>query len=284
MNALAPSPSQPPLVAPYGLVSLWDMLRKYAAEFVLVAELIKKLQEFEPGSGKNALLRYSPIELDQKVRSYLPAVVTLTQTISLPSVADQIERIKRQLQSPTHTQQEMINLMAELRHRLDDELNKQWFFHVKPEHVRYYNEPDLFGQEVSQAFPGARDSIEAAGKCLSLEQGTACVFHLMAPVELVLRAIGKDIGIDYSPSWEGYIRQINKKVDAPYKDKSADWIKKEEAYKDILGDLIAVKHAWRNPTHHVARKYLPSEAEEVFRAVRAFMQHAASMWPVQPTT
>ena len=47
-------------------------------------------------------------------------------------------------------------------------------------------------------------------------------------------------------------------------------------FRDLAGDLELVKIAWRNPTMHIARKYTPDEAEEIFRGTRTFMKHLAA--------
>ena len=45
---------------------------------------------------------------------------------------------------------------------------------------------------------------------------------------------------------------------------------------DVMGDLQAVKLAWRNPTMHIVKKYSEDEASRIFDAVRGFMQRLAS--------
>lgn len=252
------------------------MLEPYAAQFVLLAQTITELKQFEPTASTNALLSVADgAELDKMVRAYWPALKILIEAIPLPSVVSQMKRIESTLRG-SHTQAEVIGLMADLYNRLEDELSSQYFFHVKPYRVAYYTEPMPFGDDVARAYPNARDDIEAAGKCLALEQGTATVFHLMCAMEIALKSLGKALGIDYAPSWDSYIRQITRSMETEHKKKPADWKKDESFYRDLLGDLVAVKSAWRNPTIHVRRKYLPDEAEEVFRAVRTFMKRAAT--------
>jgi hypothetical protein len=49
--------------------------------------------------------------------------------------------------------------------------------------------------------------------------------------------------------------------------------------RDVSGDLLTVKQAFRNPTMHVDRKYGPEEAEEIYKAVRRFMERLAVELP-----
>lgn len=282
---LAPSPSQPDRRPFHGLWSLLDMLRPYAAQFVFLAELITELKQFTPryeGNATTLAALMQPSELDRKVRSYWPGLKHLTEAIPLPAVVPHMERISRTLDG-MHSQEELIALMAELKNRLEDDLERQLFFHVKAERAPYYDNPTPFGIEVSAAYPTARDDIEAAGKCLALEQGTAAVFHLMGVMEIGLRSLGHALGIPYAPSWESYIRQITTNMGVEHKKKPDDWKENEDFYRDLLGDLVAVKNAWRNPTIHVKRKYLPDEAEEVFRAARTFMKRASTKLSGRPS-
>ena len=57
------------------------------------------------------------------------------------------------------------------------------------------------------------------------------------------------------------------------------WKRDEAFYRDIAGDLQAIKIAWRNPTMHVVRRYSPDEAEEIYRAVRGFLKRLADRLP-----
>jgi len=150
------------------------------------------------------------------------------------------------------------------------------FLFVSPERVRYYQDATLFGQEVNDRFPKAIDDIEDAGKALALGLGTSCVMHLMRVMEEGLKALAKGLKIAYAPSWESYLTQINNKINAQRRTKGVQWRRDEKFYRDVSGDLMTVKIAWRNPTMHIERRYSAEEAEEVFRSVRALMRRLAS--------
>jgi hypothetical protein len=130
----------------------------------------------------------------------------------------------------------------------------------------------LFGQDVHDRFPSALDDIEGAGKCLALGEGTAGVLHCMRVMEVGLRALAGSLGIPYAPSWESYLSQISARIGAKHKTKGVKWKRDEKFYRNVSGDLLTVKQAWRNPTMHVGRKYSVEEADEVFKAVRTFMK------------
>jgi len=121
--------------------------------------------------------------------------------------------------------------------------------------------------------------VEDAGKCLALSQGTAAVFHLMRIMEAALKGLGGLLGIPYAPSWESYIGQIEKCINEKHKRKTVQWKRDEAFYREILGNLQTIKIAWRNPTMHIVRRYSIEEAEEIYIAVRGFVQRIAPRLP-----
>jgi hypothetical protein len=169
--------------------------------------------------------------------------------------------------------------LDELNRRVIDELKGKFVHYMPANRARYYTGLQMFGPEVPERFSTAIDDIEGAGKCLACGQGTACVLHLMRVMEVGLKALAKPLGIPYAPSWEAYLKHIQTRIDTKYKSKSVKWKRDEPFFRDVSGDLISVKQAWRNPTMHVVRKYSPDEAEEIFRAVRSFMKRLAEGLP-----
>jgi hypothetical protein len=166
--------------------------------------------------------------------------------------------------------------MEELAERIADEMSLHLLLFVPPERAGYYENKCHFGMDVADKFPSAISDVEEAGKCLALGRGTACVFHLMRVMEIGLKALAKGLDIPYAPSWESYLKQIEIKITGKHGNKSKRWKTEEPFYRDSSGDLQMVKIAWRNPTMHIVRSYTPEEAEDVFRAVRTFMQRVAS--------
>lgn len=167
--------------------------------------------------------------------------------------------------------------LKELNQRLLDEVSISRVFALRNVTAHLYRAPDcLFGEAVERAYPSALEDVRDAGNCLALEQGTACVFHLMRVMEVGLRALGKRLGIPYAPSWESYIKQIDANIAAKRRVKGIAWRRDEKFFRDLNGDLLTVKHAWRNPTMHIERAYSHDEAMPIFLAVRSFMERLAA--------
>jgi hypothetical protein len=64
-------------------------------------------------------------------------------------------------------------------------------------------------------------------------------------------------------------------VNEKHKHKGIKWKRDEPFFKEVLGDLQAIKIAWRNPTMHIVRRYSVDEADDIFRAVRNFTKRLA---------
>ncbi len=153
------------------------------------------------------------------------------------------------------------------------------------ERVKYFEpKAPLFGLAVQDRFQEASEDIVDAGRCLAFGQGTATVMHLMRVTEVGLKALAAALGIPYASSWEQYLKQIQKQIDAPHPTKTKKWKKSEKFFRDVSGDLMTIKQAWRNPTMHVDRKFYPDEAEVIFGATRTLMQTLAEGLPAKKKT
>jgi hypothetical protein len=258
--------------------SLIEMLLTYARAFALLAASI----EFDRGSV-NSLIQVGHNEaidpsmpVGASVKSSLAQVRDLCGSIpSLNSVCFQVDRLDGKLDRGIHPLI-LCNELEHLNNRVMDELKNHYYYPVTTYFAGLYSDSAPFGVEFFDQFPSARtDSIEA-GRCLALGQGTATVFHLMRVMEVALKVLGRELGITYAPSWEAYLTQINNKISAKHSTKSISWKKKESIYRDIMGDLIAVKMAWRNPTMHIVRQYDFNEANTVYLSVNAFMRRMAN--------
>lgn len=265
------------------------MLGKYAAAYMVVIEgidqtitLLNKIPSNPPTPGSNESLtlailgREQPIDESTKsmIKAVLPGVTAMQERIAMPSVKAQAQRLQHALNGDIGPNQAR-GILTELRTRIFDELCEREFLYVPPERLRFYSEPMLFGKEVNDRFPMAIDDIEEAGKCLALGRATACVLHAMRIIEVGLRALAKALNIPFAPSWKSYLNQISSRIAEKHKNKTSKWKRDEAFYRDLTGDLLLVKQAWRNPTMHIDRKYGVDEAEQILNAAKIFMKRLA---------
>lgn len=166
-----------------------------------------------------------------------------------------------------------------LHSAIEGELKSILFLRVRSEFTKYYKDDQPFGPDVADKFPSSIKDIEEGSKALACGLGTATVFHMMRIMEVGLKALAAALGISYAPSWEAYIRQIDARITAKHKTKGIKWKRDEPYFRDVLGDLQAVKIAWRNPTMHIVRQYDQEEAEDVYRTVKRFMIRLSERFP-----
>jgi hypothetical protein len=257
---------------PSGLVSLWGLMRFYAEKFVSMSGFLNKI---------GAMLMHPEASLREPSLTHLKErvqrCIDLCVEFDLPMARKKLEELLSDLN--LHSLDwplEQRRTFEECSSRIHDELQDRVFIAASKGYAAYYDmAAPPFGKVVFDAFPSANDDISEAGNCLAVYRNTATVFHSMRVVEVGLRALATELGIPYAPSWEAYIRQLKTIIEADWKSKPADMRLKQPFYKDVLGDIEAIKLAWRNPTMHVARSYGPQEAERIYIAVKHLMARLA---------
>lgn len=151
--------------------------------------------------------------------------------------------------------------------RLRDELVDPRFYAVSPSKLEFVKRyPPFFPAEVTSAFQTAEKDLSEAALCYAFERNTACVFHLMRALEIVLKAFAERLGARFEPkNWGKILSYIEDKIGNSRNSEDAE----------ILVQLGNIKNAWRNPTMHVERDYNADQAFDILRTTRNFMVHIA---------
>jgi hypothetical protein len=259
------------------IVSLLDMLLTYARAFAVAGASVEHVR----GQIKVQLAtgNFDPFNREMPLGVEVLKALAMTRDLceqipSLNPVNFEIDRLVEKLDNP-QLPLTVDNDLEHLQHRIHDELRGHFYYAVTAPYADVYNSPSPFGEDVFNKFPSAIRDAQDASKCLALGQGTAAVFHLMRVMEVALRVLGKDLGIGYQPSWESHLRKINDKLEEKHDTLTSGQKRKKAIYRNLHGDLTAVKWAWRNPTMHIARFYEFAEADQIYGAVRLLMQHMA---------
>jgi hypothetical protein len=249
------------------------MLRFFADDFITIVDSLASMEagyeEYPKDIGDIASLQRS-----------LERIEVACNAIHLTVSCVRLRRLLKMLKSGMYASNvtirgDFIKELRGLRGRIKDELSERYFLFVYPEKIQFLEDKQPFGPQVIEQFPNATFDIEEASKCLALSRATASVFHLMRVMEEGLKLLAKLLGIPYAPSWESYIRQISENISQKHRKKGIRWKKDEPFFKEVLGNLESIKIAWRNPTMHIVRRYDDEEAEQIFIAVRLFMQRLA---------
>jgi hypothetical protein len=177
-----------------------------------------------------------------------------------------------------HCSPEMLrSLLHELRNRMIEELESEWFKYI-PRYKVQYIQPGRFNVPELAAF-GWDTQIEfaRAGECFALGLNTATVFHLMRIVDAGLKSAAKSLGITYhSESWQTIGHKINDKMQEKYHLKTDEWKKTEPFYAELLTDIGAIGKAHRNPTlHDLKVNYSEEDTQYLFIVTEAFIGHLA---------
>ena len=174
--------------------------------------------------------------------------------------------------------------LAELRSRIEDELEERLFYFIRPEEAQFIDDgKNLFPQIVHDKFPKAIDDLHEAAQCLGFTRSTACVFHLMRAMERVLYAIGQHLGAPIIHEKKGNVKneltwgEITKNIRKEIEKKEEG--NEKDKWHEILLYLIGVKDCWRNSTMHPRSTYTQEEARKIFDTVKAFMEHVAEQLP-----
>jgi hypothetical protein len=220
-----------------------------------------------------------------KTLAHLRAVEEIFREVGMDITADTTKEIREKIEKkPFRISVEwVLDHVGTIEDLAEKELRRRVFFYVPPERYKSLPEtdnPHLFTDAVSNAFPGAVYDVSEAGMCLGLARPSACVFHLMRVLEVGLAALGRVFGISLAhTNWALAIEQLERKIREMHKD--PDWKSlpdcktQQEFYAQAASHFGILKDAWRNYTMHARGTYTEEQAERIFENTRDFMQKLA---------
>lgn len=225
-------------------------------------------------SGTTASVRNS--DPDGRV-DVLTRMVAYCVELGLTASAASCRKLLLAEQSGAVSLDQLRDLGLELYGRMRDELDASSVFYLDAEQARLYTQPHPFGNEVADKFPQAIVDVEEAAKCLALDRGTACVFHLMRVLEVGLQSYGTKLGLGFADmkNWQKILNDVGGKMKSLPQSTRAE--------KEYLGrcqaihaHLQAVKDAWRNDVMHPLASHTPEQARDVWTHTGSFMRSLAS--------
>ena len=166
---------------------------------------------------------------------------------------------------------DLLNDIRRLKNDFALILSERWFYSLSPEAAKHYGLIAAFGERFWDQFRNARDDLEHAGNCLALGEGTACVLHLMRMMEIVIRDLGRRLGMtfDLKDSWGGILKAFDAKIEAMLAGTAEEQAKKHQ-WSECRNYLWHVKRAHRDDLMHGTRAYDVKEAKEVLDAIKDF--------------
>lgn len=262
---------------PGRLVSLWDMLRIYAAKYI---QLGMEMHD----AGGHLYVRDADIK-DGDVRPLsADAKRQLGDTIrSMGKLCGDLRLfIAQSLCGSVETDVPQTMREYEMLIRVvNSELAQQLFLHVHADRAKYYESDELLTEAARLAFPGATVELRASGSCYACDQYTASVFHAMRAAELGLRSLAKavDVILPYPielADWNTIIEKIEKKiVDMKLLPKGAQKDDDLKFYSDCAVHFRYFKDAWRIRVSHARESYTEAQATTILRHSQEFTESLA---------
>lgn len=228
----------------------------------------------DPGSGVRGLIQ------ERVLASILVAERGLKGADLDKKFHAKVERIKKSVLADPFKSEDARVRMEELYLDLIAELSEPMFLHIAANRRTLYEQKSpSFGLEVDLMFPDAKRDIEAASRCLALDEWTACVFHCMRVLEHGLRPLAQRFNVDFKVyAWHAVIKDVEQGIDALRNKGNLTDKDREEItfYSDAATQFRYFKDAWRNHVSHAREHYDERDADKVYGHVRDFMQHMVS--------
>jgi hypothetical protein len=265
----------------FNVARIFDLVRKLS---VLDGAMLFFKQTGQQAQSQSSSLTFPKTGMEGYI-SHLNELSSFLLSSDLVVSKGQVDRIsdlikKQCLLSSLTTEYQKLQTIIQI------EISQKHFFRLTEAEKALFQPNDdnpLFGFEVQNNFSSTLLEIDEAAKCLALERYAATVFHLMRALEITLIAIRKCFGLPdpekfSERNWGKILHGLRQDVDRRNKQALTGWTNPEDQqfFSDIIGSVAAVKLAWRDPTMHVEKKYLPHEAQEIFASVRTLMQKVAS--------
>jgi hypothetical protein len=240
---------------PYRLVSLWDMLRFNAHEFVSMSNVLGQFT-MDIGSGRSP-----QAESSKQAAQACGHLERHCEKLNLPFTLAQLKRIKNDILASNTNWQTIRAALIEVNQRLWDELESRHFLAFEAQQQGFYETPLRDWETVVERFSHATADVEEASKCYALERYPASIFHLMRVTEAGVLELGKVVDPqDHKPQFSSVLKKIDNLVQ---KTKWPDWPEdakpNKQLFIDVLPRLYAVKDSWRDKASHFEGHIIPTD-------------------------
>jgi len=229
-----------------------------------------------------SMLRKGAEELERHGKSPMVSV-GLQNALNLANELGMFSTLQQVMTTDTSvsTGRPLPQVVADIRQliiRIEEDLRRVHFLYVPIALVPYWKEQNLFGDVVAKKFKDAAADIDAAGKCLAVGQGTACVMHLARAMDVALHHLAKRRGVKVGPkdTWGVILNGMRDKIKDMPERTQRDKDKKDK-WSEARVHLFHVKEAWRDRPLHAKQSYSAARAKEIFEAVKVFMVHLATL-------
>jgi hypothetical protein len=269
----------------HGVVSLLEMLRFFANEYILSAMNLGSIESVAAGEDRDGLAKPEALGY---VFAHIQILNTLASYHGLAATSSQCERIIRRIDGslPQVRWKELREMLKSLRERGEDELRSEFFLHLDKREVEMYDHPTKDWEEVSSRFHKIRFNIEEAMKCFALQRYGAAVFHILQVAEYGVIKVAELMQVpDDKPGW-GSLQKIQNLIKIPYPQRTDLAQTHSKFLESVLPLAFVIKDRWRHKLDHVNNQivwydtdFSPELADEIIKATRGFMRNLAKELP-----
>jgi HEPN domain-containing protein len=281
-SGAAPRKQRP--YAPGEIVSLWDMLRVYAKDFVVLMQTIDRVRTSITHIHQNVarsvgafahdpeLIEESCAGLWESVGSLLVEAEAACTRMELKEPVTLMRRVRSLCDGRVYSIPELQGWLGSIVELIQAQLGDRLLMCVASDTAAYWSDSPLFGEMAQKRLPRAVDDMVEAGKCLAVGRYTACVFHLMRVVEVGAKyfAVKKcKLAVSHKAMLGNIVGDISGYV-ARMPTATPKESDKKTAYSQAADHLSNIKDGWRNKTMHPGLNYTKEEADRMFKNVVAF--------------
>jgi hypothetical protein len=275
---------------PGELVSLWDMLRLDAADFILLMKqldrIATRLGEFEQVFAKDAALHGLNLEAQRGycdgmweiIGPLLNDVAQACRRMELTDCVSFVERVRANCDGKTYSFTDLQGALKALGEIIEIQLKDRLLLCAASDRTKYWSDTPLFSKKAQRRFRKAVDDMVEAGKCLAVGRFKACVSHLMLVVEIGVRHLAKKLGHTpgHKDSWGTILNHLNPVIAIMPTTTAAD-AERKSSFSKAADHLNHIRDAWRNKTMHPGLGYSEEQAILMFKNVQALMDVLANL-------
>jgi hypothetical protein len=257
------------------LWSLFDMLQKYAEDFVEIGRSIQSIVGHISTivAPNDKLNDKELLIINVNLAKIMAHALTLQMHVSFGLMHGTYK--KYELSAPTWN--EISVEMEFISRAINAELKTKMLFFILPHRELYFLGKNLLSDETLEKYPSTKWDIEEAGKCFATERFTAAVHHLMRVAEYGLVSFAEFCKVKNKDraNWNKALNEIESAIrDHKHPNYIQNMTKEDEQfYTEAAAWLRNVKTAWRNPVSHIPTVYDEPKALELFGAIKSLMHH-----------
>jgi len=260
---------------PAGLVSLHDMLKIRACDFISIGS---GLQNIESQLASRPDQRPAWEQAFEEYLNLLNFIELGAWDMGLTHTGKIARSIRDEQRGKTLSNEDIRRSLKEINRSFVQELESQVFLYINGPNTKWLHRNDAFGSVVANSFRTCTADIWAAGNCLALELYDSCVFHLMRVVERGLAVMAAKFNVPSDQrNWHNIIEEIESAIRKMDRSWGTDWKSLQSQYAEVACQFMFFKQAWRNHVAHGRDTYDLSRTMTILIATEHFMNRLADM-------